>query len=402
MSDGSSRQRWDAVIIGAGASGLSLALSLAEAWPEHRVLVVDDGLGDVDGRSWAYWSAAAVTRPVDTLAALTFDRFRVHALGRAATLDLGPYRYRVVTGLDLRRAVEQRIASTPGFAFVSGRVTEVESGPKSAVVRVDRVPAVEATWVFDSRTPAPRTNRPRLWLAFAGWEVETGRDVFEADAATFFDFRCPGAVPGSFWYVIPSSPRRALVELTTFTPVARPNDAAARTAERACLHAYLNEILDTGSFQIRRQERGQLPLVAAGDRQCGDRVLRIGIAGGMLKISSGYAFERIQRDCEAIADSLRRSGHPFARPTPKARHAYLDQVLLAVLAADPGAVESVFAQLFRANPASRVLRFLDEDLSPVQEVRLIASLDPWPFLRAALLLLRCGRDRIGPLTGSDP
>ena len=45
-----------------------------------------------------------------------------------------------------------------------------------------------------------------------------------------------------------------------------------------------------------------------------------------------------------------------------------------------------FARLFLDQPAARVLRFLDEDTGPGDELRLIAALPPLPYLRAATRL----------------
>jgi lycopene beta-cyclase len=79
---------------------------------------------------------------------------------------------------------------------------------------------------------------------------------------------------------------------------------------------------------------------------------------------------------------LVRHGHPFDVPRPSRRHHLLDAALLEVLDRDPPRLEQVFARLFAANPVERVLRFLDEDAGVGEELRLIASLPPAPFLRA--------------------
>ncbi len=109
----------------------------------------------------------------------------------------------------------------------------------------------------------------------------------------------------------------------------------------------------------------------------------IGNRGGLLKASTGYAYARIQRDSAAIARSLVRDGHPFDRPKTRARHRFLDATLLELIRTDPRAVEVAFAELFSRNPADLVLRFLDEDTTVTEEVRLLRTLPPRPFLRAA-------------------
>jgi lycopene beta-cyclase len=48
-------------------------------------------------------------------------------------------------------------------------------------------------------------------------------------------------------------------------------------------------------------------------------VLAIGVNGGRIKPSTGYAFSRVQADSEAIVQSLLTHGHPFALPAGPAR-----------------------------------------------------------------------------------
>ncbi len=108
----------------------------------------------------------------------------------------------------------------------------------------------------------------------------------------------------------------------------------------------------------------------------------------MLKPSTGYAFDRMVRDAAAVTRSLDRFGHPWALPRRHRRHAWLDRILLDVVRDRPEAVEPAFAQLFARNRLPQVFRFLDEDTRPAEEVRLIATLPPGPFLAAALR--RCG------------
>ena len=130
-----------------------------------------------------------------------------------------------------------------------------------------------------------------------------------------------------------------------------------------------------------------IPLRSRAVRRGGRRVLAIGARGGLVKASTGYAYQRIQRDSAAIAASLMRHGHPFGGPPPHRRHRLLDAVLLEVLDRDPSRLEQVFARLFAANPVDRVLRFLDEDTTVRDELRLIASLPPAPFVRASAAVL---------------
>jgi len=225
--------------------------------------------------------------------------------------------------------------------------------------------------VFDSVTASPGTPAGAQ-LAFTGWEVRYADPVFDADTPTLFDFRVPQGRGSRFVYVLPADGHRALVELTAFVP------GPAGPPPPAALAGYLH-----GGYEILRTESAVVPLHTRPARRASGRVLRIGARAGLVKASTGYGYQRIQRDSAAIAASLARDGHPFARPVPRRRYRLLDAVLLDVLRHEPVQLERAFARLFLDQPAARMLRFLDEDTGPGDELRLIAALPPLPYLRAA-------------------
>jgi lycopene beta-cyclase len=371
---GAADGRWDAVIAGGGASGLSLACHLgAGCWRERRVLVVDDGSRPLEGRAWAFWSAEPGL--LDAAVDRSFDRFRVCAPGRAVHVPLDRYRYRVVSGAGLQRAVNGVLAPAPGYRLARGHVEAIEQNPDGAVVHIDGR-LVEADWVFDSVT-APSALDATAWLTFSGWEVETQQDAFDPGTPTLMDFRTDQDGEIRFVYVLPSGPRRALVEHTRF-------GAGAPVDADGPLHDYLTGVTRVGAYRVLRREGGRLPLGPPVPRPAVGHVVPIGVPGGMLKASTGYAYARIQRDSAAIARSLLTAGHPFAPTGGHRRHAVLDAVLLDVLAAEPHRLQQAFLQLFARNPGDRVFRFLDEDTSISQEAILVATLPPTPFLRAML------------------
>jgi lycopene beta-cyclase len=373
---------YDAVIAGGGLAGLSLAAHLAAGgWRQRRVLVVDDPAERPPAVGWGFWSR----RPglLDDAVSRSYDRVRVRAAGTERTLPLGAYRYRVVHRSDLLRVVRWMLHRCRGFELRSGRVEGVRDGPGGAETTVDgRV--VRSRWAFDSvsRPPASPVDAS---LAFTGWEVACDRPHFDPDTPTLFDFRASPTGGASFVYVLPEDAHRALVEVTEFVP--RHSAPPSASDRRTGLAAYLRDVVHCDDYRIRRAESAVVPLRCRPEARRGRHVLAIGARGGLVKASTGYAYQRIQRDSAAIAASLVRYGHPFGGPPPRRRHRLLDAVLLEVLDREPARLEQTFARLFADNPVDRVLRFLDEDTGVGDEVRLIASLPPTPFLRASVAAL---------------
>ena len=372
-------ERFDAVIAGGGLSGLSLAAHLAAGgWADRSVLLVDDGEAGSSATSWAFWSGR--TGLLDSAVSRAFRQVSMHAGGASTVLSLGPYRYRVVRRADLYRAAMSQVAGCPGFVVRTGRVECVADGIDLAEVTVGGV-RLGSRWVFDSVSPAPRQPPADARLAFTGWVVCCDRPTFDPHTPILFDFRTAQVDSARFVYVLPDGPHRALVELTEFVPRhARPSAPPERCT---ALAAYLRDVLGSRAYTVERTESAVLPLRTHPPSRVGCRVLRIGAGAGLVKPTTGYAYQRIQRDSAAIARSLVRHDHPFDIPGPRRRHRLLDALFLDVLDRQPAQLERAFSLLFTANPVERVLRLLDEDSNLRDDLRLIGSLPPGPYLRAA-------------------
>ncbi len=376
----------DAVIVGGGAAGLSLAAHLAAGgWDDRRVVVVDDPSPACDNRSWGYWSAQPLL--VDRAAERSWRRFAVHACGRTSVVDLDPYRYRVVRMPALRALTASLMSHAPGFEVAPGRVTAVQDGRRSATVVVG-THRLETAWVFDSTglwtrglraADAVGPDRAPHRMAVTGRWVRTADDAFDPGVPWLCDFRLPSG-RAAFVHVLPDGARHAFVEHTEYL-AAGARAAGDPTGE---LTGYLRGVLGVGRFDAGPAEHATIPLCARTANRRGHRVLAIGAVAGLVRPSSGYGFEPIQRDSAAAARSLLRHGHPFDVPRRPWRHRALDRLFLRAVADDPAMLEPAFAAMFGADDPLRVLRFLDDASTPVDDARLVAGLPPWPYVRALL------------------
>jgi lycopene beta-cyclase len=381
---------FDAIIAGGGLSGLSLAAALARVgWRDRSVLVVDDASWPA-ATAWGFWASGV--GPLDAAISQSFSRVRFHANGGSRLLSLAPYQYHVVRRSDLLAVVHGVLADCPGFQLRTGHVqnlTDRVDGTDGVVATIDGE-RVTAGWAFDSVT-APATTPPDARMAFFGWEVRCDQPVFDADTPVLFDFRTPQPGGPRFGYVLPTDRHRALVEMTEF--VARGGLAPQRWELAEALARYLTDVVKATGYEILRSEEGLLPLRTRPPERRSGRTMAIGSGAGLVKASTGYAFQRIQADSTAIASSLARHGHPSAVPLPRRRHRFMDAVLLEVLDQDSSQLELAFARMFSALPPALVLRFLDEESRLVEDLRLALSLPPAPYLRAVSRAVRPGIPR---------
>ncbi|WP_241386225.1 lycopene cyclase family protein [Rhodococcus sp. CH91] len=367
-------------VLGGGLSGLSLVahLAAADARPGPIVLL-DDGRNDIARAAWASWTR----RPglLDPAASESFARIRVRAGGRDRELSLDEYRYRVVHGAHLLAEVRRHTDPVADVGSVTGHVTEiVESGSGPCVLLGDGR-ELRPHWVFDARGPASSTAGADAALDFLGFRVRSRSPVFDPHVPVLFDFRTEQTA-ASFLYVLPTDAQHALVEHTCFTDATGP--AIEFAAHRDAVCTYLTDVLglDGGSVDAEPAEGGRLPLTTHPPDRVQGRVVRVGAAAGLLEASSGYAYERIQRDSEAIARSFALHGHPCDLPKRAARFTRYNRALLRVIVEHPNFLEEMFAKLFARDSAAPVLRFLDEDSSVRDEATLFASLPAGPLIRA--------------------
>ncbi len=365
------------IVVGGGLSGLSLAVRLAKTGNARRVLIIDDEQDSITRRNWGFWAASPGWGSPAVTSAWT--AMSIRAAGTRVSTSILPLRYWSVNGSAMRDTA-RALLDASHIQTLRAHVSDVRDGLGFATV-VTEGKEIRARWVFDSRPPdAPRA---RTWMTFLGRRVATCGPAFDPQEMTFMDFRAPQRCGAVFAHVLPRTDREAFVEVVAIAPTATATDLDRHLIE------YLREVCGGTSWAVLDSESGRLPLDAPRIRP-GRHVVPIGRRAGMLKASTGYAFARVQRHSECIYRSLTTHGHPFAVPRARLHYAWMDAVLLEVAREDPAAIGPALASLFRDNDVSTVLRFLDEDASPLDLLRVVTSLPASPFARAAL---RVGRIR---------
>lgn len=377
---------FDYIITGAGAAGLSLAYRLNLAGlNDKRILLLDRAPKTENDRTWCFWEQGESA--FEPVVFRRWDRVAFHGEAFSKVLDLAPYRYKMIRGMDFYRFMADWLKAQPNITQVFADVTGVDDAAEGVLVQAGGK-TYRGAWAFNSIQlhPAPKApNHHHLLQHFLGWVIQTPERAFDPAVATLMDFRIDQADDTRFVYVLPFDEHTALVEFTVFSPALLPRDEYQRRLE-----SYIHDQLQITDYEEQHEEFGVIPMTDAPfPTQPGARVFNIGTAGGRTKPSTGYTFQRIQRQSHQIAHALKTTGAPHTHiALPNQRYQLFDSVLLNVLDEGRDQGKHVFTDLFSRNPPQRVFKFLDEDTTLAEDVQIMASVNIPAFLAATADSLR--------------
>ncbi len=373
-------RHFDYIIIGAGAAGLQLALRLAKDtfFADKKVLLLDRSPKKSNDRTWSFWEAGVGEWDALCWKKWSFAKFKNTDVD--LHLDLSPYKYKSLRGLDFYNHARDLLSGSAQFTWLQEEVLEVKESGNSVDVKTSSH-TYSCSYVFDSRVDASFYEVDdaynRLLQHFKGWVIETPQPCFIEESFTMMDFRWKEAGTTSFMYVLPVSPTKALVEFTYFSP--------AMVEERVYeekIRAYLKDELKLDSYTVEETEFGIIPMSDFPfERGSSPRVIKIGTAGGWVKPSTGYSFKNGGRLSLKIVENL-KSGLPPASLLFSRKHRWYDRLLVDVLMKQNDIGPQLFSQMYRKNKVQQIFRFLDDETTLLEDIRIIASFSPWPFLKA--------------------
>lgn len=398
---------YDYVIAGAGCGGLSLAVHLLDAGVGARVLILDPRTTFPHDRTWCFFDVA--DHPFAEAVSHEWRRWRVVDDHHDVVRGSDRFAYQHLASVDFYAAALERLGAAEAAEVRLGEgVRRIVDRGDHVVVTTDGGP-VTARLVFDSRPSEARvfpadgaaSREVNLLQHFVGWTVETKEPSFDPETATLMDFRTDQRQGIHFTYTLPFSTHRALIEDTFFSE--RVLDPAEYEAN---LRAHL-ERRGVGDFAITHTERGTIPMTTSVfEARPSPRVYRIGVAGGLARPATGYAFVAIQRFSQAFAAVLAETdanegAPPPAPPLPRDQGtAILDRCFLTYLDEHPHEAPRIFTQLFDRVAPDVLVPFLSETGTFADAFQVMLSLPTLPFARSMVRALE-GLARRRALAGRD-
>ncbi len=372
--------RYDYIIIGAGASGLLLADALGtdDFFSSKSILLIDKADKTQNDRTWCFWEIGE--GPFDHLLQKSWSDIYFAGKELELSTTIAPYTYKMLRGLDFYNHYNTKIQNHKNIVRVKDEVLEVKES-KTGVEILAANKTYHGTIVFNSifsyDTLWKQTKYPVLQQHFVGWFVKMNEPVLRSERATFMDFSVPQKGNTRFMYVLPFSQTEALFEYTLFS-----KDLLEIIEYENAIKEYLQKHYPNVPYTIMEKERGSIPMTAYPvQKKTSESHMHIGIAGGWAKPSTGFTFYATHRKIQELVEHLKKKKTlPNFHKSDK--FWFYDMLMLDVLAKNNHLGQSIFESLFQKRKANLILKFLDNNTSIWEDVKMMSAPKPMPFVKA--------------------
>ena len=373
-------QGYDFIFLGAGCASLSLLMRMIRSgrFNNKKILLIDKEPKIKNDRTWCFWEKhegffeQIVYKKWDKLSFLS-DEF-------SNTMDISPYQYKMIRGIDFYNYCFGEIKQHNNIEVLYGHARIEQKENDSSLYINDQQIEIVNTTVFNSFVDNTlKTGREiSLLQHFKGWIIETTSNTFSSDQATFMDFRVDQTRGTTFAYVLPFSETKAMIEYTLFTENILADDEYENE-----LKNYIDSFLHIKEYKITEKEFGIIPMTTRSFDFYKNSIYNIGTIGGQTKASSGYTFQFIQKQSDLILRSLVDNRPLREGNSTSKRFLFYDKILLNVLQNKKVTGKEIFTTMFKKNKPQQVLKFLDNESSLLEELKIISTLPTLPFIKAA-------------------
>jgi lycopene beta-cyclase len=350
-------KEFDYIIIGGGCAGLSLAyeLEVNDKLKDKTLAIIETREEYKRDKTWSFWKV--FNHNFDDCVIKSWNNFTINTSEGFRELSNKSFPYQSINSEKFYKKINSKLSLNPNVSFFKN-INEINS--KNSLV---------FNSVFQNEL-----DKSKLWQHFQGIEIETSKNIFDDEIVNLMDFNCDQRNDVHFFYTLPFSKNRALIETTWLSDLEDQNLMDYDLQ----LENYIKNNLGIKSYKINFMEKGAIPLFYPLFKN-DDKTINIGSAGGMTRLSTGYTFLNIQEHSNYIVKNIDKIEKVKKFNFGK-KYQFLDKIFLKVLKDYPEKMPKIFFDMFKAS-SNTIIKFLSNKSNIFEDLLIILKMPKWTFLR---------------------
>ncbi len=359
---------YDIAIIGAGCAGLSLAYQLTKKKNSNqKIIILDNKQFFTKDRTWSFWKTNK--HDFEDCLDKQWSRFNIKFNNKKKIFESLKYPYQTINSLKFYKKIQQSL--TDNFELkLNTKIKKIQQTSNYFEI-FSKNKVIKSKFIFDSRVP--KLNFKKLYQHFFGIEIQTDKDFFDSEEVSLMDFDCDQKHGVHFFYILPFSKRKALIETTWLSKL--NNLEKKKYVDE--IKNYIEKKLKLKRYHIIREEIGAIPMFRKKNENK-KGYINIGLRGNINRMSTGYTFPYIQKHSEFIARSIKnfKINSPISQ-----KYEFLDTLFIKVLQNNTKIMPSVFFKIFDENNQDSVIRFLSSNSSFYDDLKVMSKIPKLIFLK---------------------
>ena len=351
-------KEFDYIIIGGGCAGLSLAyeLEVNNKLNEKTLAIIETRDHYKRDKTWSFWKV--LDHNFEDCVIKSWNNFTVNSPEGFHELINKSFPYQSINSEKFYKKINSKLSLNSNVSFFKS-INKINS---------------KNSLIFNSVFKG-KLNKSNLWQHFQGIEIETSKDIFDDEIVNLMDFNCDQKNDVHFFYTLPFSKNKALIETTWLSDLEDQNLMDYDLQ----LENYIKNNLGIKSYKINFMEKGAIPLFYPSFSN-DEKTINIGSAGGMTRLSTGYTFLNIQEHSKYIVKNIDKIEKLREYNLGKKYH-FLDKIFLRVLKSHPDKMPKIFFEMFKTSSNS-VIKFLSNKSNIFEDIKIISRMPKLIFMKA--------------------
>ena len=372
------KNKYDLIFCGGGLSTLIFLNKIISDnyFDDKSILVIEKDPNLIPKKTWSFWEKK--DSYWNDFIIKSWDKIVFKSQNVSIKRNLTNMNYKMIKSESFYNNIYDKVKRQPNIIIKKGVVENIKEHNDFVVVKTinETFKAGKVLNSIPDNSYKTNLNFPVLLQHFVGWTIQTKENLFDADIATLMDFSIDQNNQTRFFYILPISKNEALVEFTLFSKNLL-DDKEYKTE----INNYL-ESSELKDFKIKSKEKGVIPMTCFPfDNANTKNLVNIGTAGGWTKPSSGYTFRFIDKYSDKLIDFI-KSEKSFKKFKLRDRFWFYDLLFIDVLYYQNHLGSSLFENMFKKNKFKSIFRFLDNESSLIEELKVIYSFPKWVFIKS--------------------